>query len=154
MTWFRLGFTLVVWAIAVVALLGSEAEPHVLVLAGTIGVVATAGFVASDVVRSGAPVMWARSPQPFAAGGKDDAVMAIAVNIRSSNRASGTVLRDALVSLVDQRLLDRHGIDRARQPAAASAVLPGRLQTLIEQRRLRLSKVDDVQTILDEIEAL
>ena len=152
MTSFRLGVTVVVWAILVGALLGSDAQPQVVMLGGIVCIIVAAGFIAFDLVRAATPLVWARVPQPQISGVDDETVMEMARQLRRSGLSPH--LRDTLLSLADERLLDHHGIDRTDRPAAASAALGPGLVALVEQRRIRLSDVADLHRLLDEIESI
>lgn len=149
---YRLGVTVIVWAVLVVALTASDAEPQVLVLGGMIGVVAATGFVAVDLIRAGGAVPWARAPRPYAVTSRDEAVSTLVRQIRGAERAPSSMLRDTLIDVVDARLLDRYGIERVNQPEAARAVLTPGLRRLGEQRRLRLSSLAELDALLTEID--
>jgi len=151
---FRLGLTAVVWAIVVGALVGSDAQPQIPVLSGLVCIVMAGGFIAFDMFRHATPVVWARAPQPYPTTDEDEASMALVRQIQRGSRHSSWALRDTLLSLADERLLDAHGIDRATQPAAAHAVLGPGLLVLVEQQSVRFSKVADLDGVLDQIEAI
>lgn len=153
MTRYRVTVTVAIWIVLVGALHASDSQPDALVLAGIVGVVAAAGFAAVDLLRATAGVAWVSAPQPPLRKGDDEAVVHLARQIRAAHRSPSVPLHDALVDLVDQRLLDRHGIDRAEQPATGSALLTPGLIRLMAQHSIRLSDADNLNTLLDEIEA-
>ncbi len=153
MTSYRLGVTVIAWVILVIALLGSDAQPQILVLGGIVSIVMACGFIASDLVRAATPLVWAHPPPIHITRVDDEAVTMIARQLRGSRRLSSS-LRDTLLSLADERLLDRHGIDRTGHPEAARAVLGPGLIALVEQRRARLSNLTDLHRLLNEIESI
>jgi hypothetical protein len=153
-TRYRLGITVAVWTVLVGALLASDSQPHAVVLAGIVGVIAAVGFVAFDLIRATTAVAWARAPLPLPLSVDDEAVSFLAHQIRAAHRSPSTMLRDTLVDLVDDRLLDHHGLDRAGQPAATSAALSPMLMRLADQRSIRLSSVTELNALLTEIESI
>lgn len=151
MTRFRLGVALAIWAAVVGALLGSDADPQIAVLGGLVFIIVTVGFITLDLLRAANPLVWARVPQPQIRV-EDEEMMEMAQQLRDPRRSSQ--LRDTLLSLADERLLDHRGIDRSTHPAAANAALGPCLVALLEDRRVRLSDVTDLHTLLDEIESI
>lgn len=153
MTRFRLGVTFALWAVVVLALAGSDAQPQVVLLSGLVVAACAASFSIIDLLRGGAALTWARAPEPVVISLDDESVIEIARQIRTSHRSS-SALRDTLLAVVDQRLVDRHGIDRAVQPEAALAELGPGLAALVRQPRNRISVPEDLDQLLDEIEAM
>jgi hypothetical protein len=152
LTGFRVAVIVVAWAVVVVALLGSDVQPQVVVLAGFVCIITAAGFLVSDLVRSTTSVIWARAPQPLILRVDDDTVAGIVSQIQGSRRSS--MLRNTLLLVTDERLLDRHGIDRTEQPEAAHALLGPGLTALLAKPRIRFSDAADLHQLLDEIESI
>jgi hypothetical protein len=72
----------------------------------------------------------------------------------SGERAGSTELRTQLVSLVDDRLMAHHGIDRSSDPVRADAVLTPALRRLMSEPRSSGLGLRELRRIVTDIEAL
>lgn len=157
MTRGRAAAVLVIWIATVAALAGLEMRPAVLVLgaitAAVVGVIA----VVFDLAELPAPVDWSAVRDSGTSNrGADPRVRTLRRQLLDERRLDLGHLHLTMVELIDDRLLAHHHVDRAADPAAASAVLAPSL------REVLASSPDDrllgdprrLQRILTDLEAL
>lgn len=144
-----------VWLFFSVALLGTDADPAIPVLAGLVAVLAAAIFVVADVALSAVPVDWARGTRSRErAVETDQRVTKLRRDARAAINMDSRAIESTLITLVDDALLDRCGIDRSLDPQAADRVLSEPLKQLTGGSWRRLGSTRDVQRLLTDIEAI
>jgi hypothetical protein len=144
------------WVLLVLALVVSDAQPAVLVLAGVVAAIGTAVFVVFDLADAVDEVEWTRrSRRPASLPQRTDPrVSALRRKAQGTWWSSSSELGDTLVELIDDRLLAHHHVDRSADPAAASAVLTPALRSLVTQPRRSSMSPRELDQLLSEIEAL
>jgi hypothetical protein len=155
MTWWRVGLTVAAWGVLTVSLWASDADPAVVVLGGAVAVVSASMFAGLDLARSAVGVKW---PERDVGAGsvkdRDRRVSSFMSIASTTARLDSTHLHDTLVELIDDRLQAHHGIDRARAPEDANAVLTPTLQQLVARPRRRVAMPRELRQVLSDIEAL
>jgi hypothetical protein len=143
------------WAALSVALWVSDARPAVLVLGGVVAVIGAAVFIALDMADAVDEVEWTRrSRRQAIVRPADMRVSAIRRRAQGSWWSGASDIGDTLVDLIDDRLLANHRVDRAVDPAAASAVLTPALRALVDAPRRSSISPRELQQLLTDIEAL
>lgn len=155
MTRARIGAAVAVWLAITLVLWAGGSRPAVIALGAVVAVVAVLAMVLVDVTDAVAGVGWTRRRDDGrSALGTERWVQPLRTELERGRRYGSTGIHDALVELVDDRLLSKHRIDRARDPGAAAAVLPPALRRLTAEAPRPLTSVRDLRTILDELDAL
>lgn len=154
MTRTRLLATLGIWGVAVLSLWASDAEPAILILGGIVAAIAATAFAAFDLAVPVRAVKWPRrrswTPQPTRV---DQRAATLRRQAREAARRDTTELHDALIELVDDRLMVQHGIDRS-QSSEAGVVLSPALTRLVDGPRRRTATVRELHQIVSDIEEL
>ncbi len=148
---------LAAWCVVAASLALAGSDPSVLALGGIVAVIGTAVFASFDLLRCIAPAAastrnadrdrWRRRSD-------DDTAMALRNALHRARRSGSVDLRDALVDLIDERLLTVHRIDRTTDPEAAHAVLAPSLRRLVADPSRPLASVRELRRALTDIEAL
>ena len=143
-----------VWLVLSVGMTIGGTRPAVVVIAGLVAAVAALLFVIVDLSDAVESLHWdRRSRVPRFEPGNDRWGITLRQQLDRAERFGSTELSEKLVRLVDDRLLAHHGIDRARDAAAADRVLTPALRGVVAQppRRVSLRALD---RIVADIEAL
>lgn len=144
-----------VWSLLSLALLGSDSDPAIPVLAGLVAVLAAAVFVVIDVALATGSVDWARGSRVREqAVETDQRVTKLRRDARAAVTMDSRVIETTLIELVDDALLDRHHVDRSTDPDAADHLLSDRLRALTARSRRRPPSPRDLQRLLTDIEAI
>jgi len=155
MTPVRVISSLVAWLLVSVALWLSDAEPSVIALAGVVAVVAALGLVVFDLSAIAQSIRWPQPADPEPSGGPlAERIPRPLREIHVSIRSHPDGLRPRLIALVDQRLLNGHGIDRLAEPIMADDLLTPELHELVTSTAGRIRNSVDLSRLIDEIEAL
>lgn len=155
MTRRRLVIVVSVWLLLSLALVGSDSDPAILALAGLVAVLATGVFVVIDVALSTSSVDWRRGSRARERSVEiDQRVSTLRRHARAAVNTDSRMIETTLITLVDDALLDRHQIDRSRDPQAAERVLSGPLRALVAGSRRRSFSPRDLQLLLTDIEAI
>ena len=155
MTRRRVLMTVCVWAVLVVLLWISNSDPAVHVLGGIVAVAAAITFATLDLTKSVLRVSWTRrSDQPDRSDGTDARVSAVRHQVYRARLSGSAEISETLVDLLDSRLVARHQIQRAAEPANADALLTPSLRRLVAGPRRQTATVRELRQILTDIEAL
>ena len=155
MTRTRLLVTFAAWLVLSIALWQNDADPSVIALAGIVAVVAAVGLVAFDLLRAERSIRWPLPPSwDVSTDAHDQRIPSTLGDVDAAVRSDSAELRSRLVALVDDRLITDHGIDRGIAPRAADDALTPTLRDLVTGRRDRRAGHRDLDTILNDIEAL
>ena len=155
MTRLRVIGTIAVWFALSVLLTIAGARPAVVVIAGVVAAVATLTFVTVDLSHAVTSIDWGRRHRGLRfEPGNDQWGLKVRQQLQRAERSGSTDLSDALVRLVDDRLVAHHGIDRASDEAAAHRILSPALRRLVRHPPPRIAGVRDLDRIVAEIEAL
>lgn len=155
MTRRRLVVVLSMWLVLSLLLFGTDADPAIPVLAGLVAVLAAAVFVVVDVAMSAGSVDWSRGYRTRErAVETDQRVAKLRRDARAAVSTDSRAIETTLITLVDDALLERRGIDRTRDPQAAERVLSEPLRELTAGTRRRLGSPRDLQRLLTDIEAI
>lgn len=144
-----------VWVVLSVGLWASDSSPAVLLLGAIVAAVVATIVVTLDLANAGCRIDWTGNPTatpPRPAG--DPHVVSLRQQISGATWSGSTQLHDTLVDAVDERLLVHHRIDRATDPAAATAALSPRLRRLVGGQRRREVVPNELRQILTDIESL
>ncbi len=138
-----------------IGLWASDASPAVLLLFAVVAAVVATIVVTIDLASELCAVEWtsrpARSLEPATS---DPLGASLRRQIHGAAWSGSTSLHDTLVDVIDERLLAGHQIDRAVDPAAATAVLTPRLRRVIAGQRRRQVVPSELRLILTDIESL
>ena len=155
MTRLRVIGTVAVWFALSVLLAIAGARPAVVVIAGVVAVVATLTFLTVDLFHAVTSLHWSRRHRGLRfEPGSDQWGLKVRQQLHRAERSGSTELSDALVRLVDDRLVAHHGIDRARDEALAHRILSPALRRLVCHPPPHIAGVRDLDRIVTEIEAL
>ena len=155
MTRRRIVVVVSLWLLLSLSLLGTDADPAVPVLAGIVAVFAAAVFVVADVALPAGSVDWAHGSRTRErAVETDQRVTKLRRDARAAVSTDSHAIEATLITLVDEALLERRGIDRSRDPEAAARVLSEPLRELTAGSRRRLGSPHDLQRLLTDIEAI
>lgn len=121
------------WLAIVTALALLEMRPAVVALAAIVGAVAAVLWVVLDVSDLAAPLDWrAHADMGGTTRGADARVRVLRRQIFDGHTFDGSsAIQRTLLSLVDDSLRARHGIDREREPRMAAEVLGPDLVSLV-----------------------
>jgi uncharacterized membrane protein len=143
------------WMLLVLALWASDSRPAVFVLGGIVAALGSVLFATVDLARAVDEVEWTRrSRRQSAVRRADPRVSSVRRTVRGSWWSGPSEIADALVELIDDRLVAHHHVDRAVDSAAANAVLSPALRTLVASPRRSLLSPRELQQLLTEIELL
>ena len=154
----RVAGAFVVWAglVGLARVLG--AQPEILLVGLTVGAAAAAFWLCVDAVGETDAGRWELlDDEPIRPPGQDTRFAALTrmVNGHFDARRPDDSLHRELVSLIDQRLMARHGVSWSVDSERASALLDPGLTSLAEQQppypRMTRQQVD---VLLSRIEAL
>lgn len=155
MTRLRALVVVTIWVLLSLGLWASDASPAVLLLGAVIAVAVAVVVVSIDLATAISGVEWTSRPTSVPADVSDDPVVtSLRRQIRAASWGGSTQLRDTLLEVIDERLLAHHRIDRAADPAAATAVLTPRLRRFVERQRRREVAPGELRQILTDIETL
>ena len=155
MTRHRVFGTAAAWLALSIPLTIAGTRPAVVVIAGIVAAVAALIFVMVDLSQAATSHHWHRRGRgPRFEPGSDRWGLKVRQQLNRAERFGSTELSDVLVRLVDDRLLAHHGIDRARDEAAADLALTPALRRLVDQSPYRVTGVRDLDRIVTDIEAL
>jgi hypothetical protein len=133
--WLRIALLVLAGTVIEVVLVGAGMQPKLLPVAVILAAIAAVGMLAFDLVASAAPAVWpdGAPPEPpvRVLDSRTESLVRMATREREQEGPSHR-LHATLVSLVDDRLRDRHGVDRATDPAAAHRMLGPELTRLVE----------------------
>lgn len=131
----RIAIPVVAGAVIEIVLVGAGMQPRLLPVALILAAIAAVGTLAFDLVVTATPAAWPDSapPEPPALvlDHRTESLVRMATRERSQLGPSHR-LHATLVSLVDHRLRDRHGVARAADPTAAHRLLGPELVALVE----------------------
>jgi hypothetical protein len=151
----RVIVTLSIWLLLSLSLAATDARPSVIVLFGIVAIAAAVTFVVLDLAEEAVAVEWHRPrSRRRATRGVDQRVSSLRNQLYSARWLGSNELRDALVELVDDRLLVHRHLDRAADPAAAMDALTPALRRLVAGPRRPSTAVRELDRILTDIEAL
>lgn len=151
----RLVVVAVLWLVITIPLGLTGAEPEVIALAGVLLAGVAVVVSAVDLSSELTPVPWTRrSRLPPRSPGSNWRSVTLRRQMTSGERAGSTELRTQLVSLVDDRLMAHHGIDRSSDPVPADAVLTPALRRLMSEPRSSGLGLRELRRIVTDIEAL
>lgn len=143
------------WLVLALLLGVTGARPSAVALLGAVCAIATVVLVTLDLSRGVQTVTWTRrSRRPGVRQGSDRRAVGLRRQMTSARWLTSTELRDTLVSLVDDRLVAHHRIDRQAAPAAARAVLTPSLQRLVDAPRDERTGLRELRRVVADIEAL
>lgn len=150
-----LGVSLAIWLVLSASLWGTGWDPDVFVLGGILVSGGVVLVVVVGLIVEVRPPVW---PDPdseadFVAP-DHERVNLLLGDLDGSGRVDTTRMRTTLLRVVDQRLLDRHGIERVAQPGAANELLTPRLLRLVDGPTSRLASVRELRSILSDLEEL
>lgn len=155
MTRLRALVVVTIWVLLSLGLWASDASPAVLLLGAVIAVAVAVVVVSMDLATAISGVEWTSRPTSVPADVSDDPVVtSLRRQIHTASWGGSTQLRDTLLEVIDERLLAHHRIDRAADPAAATAVLTPRLRRFVERQRRREVAPGELRQILTDIETL
>lgn len=149
----RLVTVVVVWWGLWLVLLASDARPDVVLLGGVVAVSAAGILATLDATRVVDHLEWTRPPERRPEPSDDPRVARLRHQVSGARWQQSRELTDALVALVDDRLQQRHGIDRAADPVAADAVLTPALRRLVADDGRTLPGIRELRRILTDLEA-
>lgn len=143
------------WLLITVPLGLTGAEPEVIALAGVMLAAAALIVSSMDLASDLSPVPWTRrSRRPTGSAGSSWRSVALRRQMTSGDRSASTELRTQLVSLVDDRLLAHHRIDRVTSPLQADALLTPAVRRLVAEPRSATMGLRELRLIVADIEAL
>lgn len=155
MTKVRIAITATVFLLLWGSLQLADARPDPLLLGGIVAVIAVGIVVLRDLIEAVAPVEWV---SPYEVGpnrrGRDARVDTLRRQLDGIPWLSRQSIGEALVDLIDDRLLAHHGIDRYERPDAAAALLSRRLRRVVDDPGRSAPILRDIDRIIDDIEAL
>lgn len=155
MTRLRAIVIVALWVLLSLGLWASDASPAVLLLGAVIAVAVAVVVVSIDLATAIAGVEWTSRPTSVPADPADDPVVtSLRRQIHAASWGGSNQLRDTLLDVIDERLVAHHRIERAADPAAATAVLTPRLRRFVERQRRREVAPGELRQILTDIEAL
>lgn len=143
------------WLALSIPLAIAGTRPAVVVIAGIVGAAAALFFVMVDLSHAVSSHHWHRRGRgPRFEPGSDRWGVKVRQQLSRAERFGSTELSDVLVRLVDDRLLAHHGVDRARDEAAAHLALTPTLRRLVGEPPYRVIGLGDLDRIVTDIEAL
>jgi hypothetical protein len=151
----RLTVIVLLWLLITVPLGLTGAEPEVIALAGVMLAAAALIVSSMDLASELSPVPWTRrSRRPQGSAGSSWRSVALRRQMSSGERAGSTELRTQLLSLVDDRLVAHHRIDRVTAPSQADALLTPSLRRLVAEPRSAGMGLRELRRVVADIEAL
>jgi hypothetical protein len=127
-------FVLAAAAVEIV-LVGAGQEPRLIGVGVILVALAAVGSLAFDLLAAATPAAWPDNTPPEspqrALDSRTEGLVRM-ISREQDQHDPSRRLHALLVSLIDHRLDDRHGIDRAVDPLGASRVLGPELATLVE----------------------
>ncbi len=133
--WLRIAVPVVGGAVIETVLIGAGMQPRLLPLALILAAIAAVGTLAFDLVVTATPAVWpdsvAPEPQVRILDSRTESLVRMVTRERGQLGPSHR-LHATLVGLVDDRLRDRHGVDRMADPSGAERLLTPELVALIE----------------------
>ena len=132
----RLGVSTLAAAAIEIVLVGAGQQPRLLSVGLILLAIAAVGLLAFDLLVAAAPAAWPdNSPAEVAPRAFDSRTEGLVrmITREREQREPSRRLHALLVSLIDHRLDDHHGVQRATDPAAARLVLGPELFRLVER---------------------
>lgn len=130
----RSAVLLVAGTVIEIVLVGAGMQPQLATVAVILVAVAAVGMLAFDLLAVAAPAAWpdndAPEPPRLVLDSRTESLVRM-VSREQEQPGPSRRLHPLLVSLIDHRLQDRHGIDRAADADAAAHVLGGPLSELV-----------------------
>ena len=127
-------FVLAAAAIEIV-LVGAGQEPRLLSVGAILVAIGAVGSLAFDLVSTSTPAGWPDNspaePMGRALDNRTESLVRM-ISREQDQRGPSSRLHALLVSLIDHRLEDRHGVTRAADPNAATRLLGPELARMVE----------------------
>lgn len=143
-----------IWVLLAVSLWASGWKPSVISLAGIIAVITALGAVTVRLAIAAPLVRWPERKEWAAPSKEDKRVTSFVGSMQWSDWNDTTKTRDTLIQILDDRLLERHGIDRHANAEAAERSLTPSLRRLVGEPTRRLARASELRAILTDLEAL
>jgi hypothetical protein len=146
---------LVAWLLLTLGLAIGGSRPAVVALAALVAAAGAAWSAVIDVGDAVESFEWGRRRRAarFEPTGGRWGVQ-VRHQLQRAAQTQSTELQEALVRLVDHRLLAHHRVDRRRDPAAADALLTPALRRLVAPTARPLTDVRELERLVTQIEAL
>ena len=143
-----------IWLVLSLSLWVTGSRPAVIALAGIVVVGAALVVSVLDVARDIGDTGWSRPRNTTRLSGNDQRAIQLRHQVAGARQTDSTALHDRLVSLVDDRLIVRHGIHRSEQPVLADQALTPTLRALLTGSPRRLGSRRTLNQTITDIEAL
>lgn len=143
-----------IWALLAFSLWASGWKPSVIALAGIIAAIVALVAVTARLAISIPFVRWPELKHWTTPPRDDKRVASFVGSMRWSDWNDTTKTRDSLIQILDDRLQERHGIDRMTDAEATERNLTPSLRRLVGEPTRRLARASELREILTDLEAL